>query len=903
VFKQLIPDWTEVSKRLNRLVPDIITPAEEKDFPLPYKIRDIYRDFILSKLTQEERIKISFQLKDFLKKYPDIGIKILINSGNLDQIKDLFKDAIKKMESNYDYEGITRVCSSIIDLFKNDNKFHYEILKTLGKAWYSRAFFKKAIEYYEQALKIAREQKWAESDPYGWIGISYFNLGQYKKAIDYLQRALNIAKIFREDRKLEGFWLGCLANAYRDSDLPQAKNLSISLYNEALVIARDTRDLENESRWLANKGNAIRDLGQSIEARKYYEQALEIAEEIGDKFLQGRWLNNIGNTYADVGQSDKAIEYYIRAVKISRDCGDHYNENISLGNLAYEYNRLQRFEEAIGLYKEALEITMKCKDIERAKGHLNGLLTTYKKAGKFEKITEYLKEKLDGAKKYEDYEQEVLWLIYLGYVFQDLGQLKEAKGYYNQALEIARQLENPEYESSIFNLLDELSLLEVETLYASGQIENALEKCNALIKEIIGRGFGRIIKSLCEVYKNKYPLDTLNEEIENYRNQINSNPSNSNLHSKLADCYARKGNLADAVLKYQEAISLDASNILTVLSMMEVTVWRKEYAEAVRLYQKWSERITSPEHKVIAAWIICTALALDSQPYEDYINPLLDLEVSLVNTGYSHEDILPYFDILLDESFPIDRLINAWELHILFARHFIDVGLEDIVKDIPQELPNELKEGLMELLRSIVPSVDSPLFRAYMKRGLIYRVLGNLNMAIKDYILATIYNPNSDEAHMAWGACLAQKGELERAIPKYATSIELNPTNKMAFLGKMEAEICLRRYKEAMTTYERLREAALTPKEEVIAASLVCISLALDGKSYEDYTSPLLDMEIQLSDRHDWCTVEIDRHLGELEKEGYIPNRVTKAKKIQALFKKHFFSRDKISDRKGRILY
>lgn len=193
-------------------------------------------------------------------------------------------------------------------------------------------------------------------------------------------------------------------------------------------------------------------------------------------------------------------------------------------------------------------------------------------------------------------------------------------------------------------------------------------------------------------------------------------------------------------------------------------------------------------------------------------------------------------------------------------------------------------------------NVDPSFARGYSKRGHIHRVIGyspesaqrHIDLAIEDYSKAIEMEPANAELYMSRGACYAQKGDLEKSIPDYGKSLELNPANTFAALGKLEAEICQRRYNDAMGTYGAWRRDATSPKDQVIGASLICIALALEGKPYEEYIGPLYDRTETLSESHDWCIVEIDRHLKELEGEGFLPDRVANAKEIQGLFKEHY---------------
>ena len=181
-----------------------------------------------------------------------------------------------------------------------------------------------AIEYYEQALVIAREigDRRGEGADLGNLGSAYPNLGQVEQAIEYYEQALVIAREIG-DRRGEGADLGNLGTAY--AALGQVGQ-AIEYYEQALVIAREIGDRRGEGADLGNLGNAYAALGQVRQAIEYYEQALVIAREIGDRRGEGNHLGNLGTAYAALGQVDKAIEYYEQALVIAREIGDRRGE-------------------------------------------------------------------------------------------------------------------------------------------------------------------------------------------------------------------------------------------------------------------------------------------------------------------------------------------------------------------------------------------------------------------------------------------------------------------------------------------------------------------------------------------------------------------------------------------------
>ena len=125
--------------------------------------------------------------------------------------------------------------------------------------------------------------------------------------------------------------------------------------------------------------------------------------------------------------------------------------------------------------------------------------------------------------------------------------------------------------------------------------------------------------------------------------------------------------------------------------MMEVMVLDKQYGEAVNIYSNLGSKVEFLEHKVVATWIVCTALALDGErPCENYLVPLLDANVKQINTVFN-TDILLHLLGLHEDQYPMDRLINALEIH--------------------------------DLLQATFKSMDYPfneIYSTYIKRGQIY---------------------------------------------------------------------------------------------------------------------------------------------------------------------------------------
>ena len=106
-----------------------------------------------------------------------------------------------------------------------DKQVHGAVLGNLGNAYSHLGELRKAIEYYEQALKISKEigDRRGEGNRLGNLGLAYSHLGEPRKAIEYYEQALKISKEIG-DRHGEGNHLCNLGNDIQSSGLAQETN-------------------------------------------------------------------------------------------------------------------------------------------------------------------------------------------------------------------------------------------------------------------------------------------------------------------------------------------------------------------------------------------------------------------------------------------------------------------------------------------------------------------------------------------------------------------------------------------------------------------------------------------------------------------------------------------------------
>ena len=168
-----------------------------------------------------------------------------------------------------------------------DNNLH-EYLDLWGSYTLLIDLYSKLLPEDHFGNEILLESKGDHGIILGNLGNAYNNLGDPRKAIEYYEQALKIAKEIG-DRFGEGSDLGNLGSAYSDLGDPRK---AIEYYEQALKIAKEIGDRLEKEPW--KYGAAYSDLGDPRKAIEYYEQALKIAQE-SETGAEKELLGNMGS--------------------------------------------------------------------------------------------------------------------------------------------------------------------------------------------------------------------------------------------------------------------------------------------------------------------------------------------------------------------------------------------------------------------------------------------------------------------------------------------------------------------------------------------------------------------------------------------------------------------------------
>jgi len=240
---------------------------------------------------------------------------ILYEQQKINLADDTFQEALKKAS--------------------NITKFKYA-WNEIGRAFYEKDEFEKAIEIFQYILEIDPNYKLAWNN----LGNTYkykeglFNKKGFKKSIPYYEKAIEI------DPEFEDAWFN-LASSYHHC---KKYKKAIEMYKKVLEI-----NYLNSIAW-EELGSVYGEKNNLELQIKFYKKALEI-----EPYSEIYWFN-LGSKYAYLKEYDKALEAFKNAVKSGPDFADAWE------SLGYLYFKKEDSDNMLRAFKNALKYDSELED-------------------------------------------------------------------------------------------------------------------------------------------------------------------------------------------------------------------------------------------------------------------------------------------------------------------------------------------------------------------------------------------------------------------------------------------------------------------------------------------------------------------------------------------------------------
>jgi serine/threonine protein kinase/tetratricopeptide (TPR) repeat protein len=247
-----------------------------------------------------EQIEIESLPKDKLLELYIMKGNAMINSGKIEEGKELIKSLIPKVEDEYRKS---------------------KLLVEIAYAKFDLNHFDEAAEMCNEILKRQQVTDEDRGRLHNLLGMcSYYNDNEFKSALSNFQKTLEYYT-------------------------------KIGLNNKIAAIE-------------VNMGVMYNIIGDKKNAEASWSRALELNRSVGNISQEGALLINNGKYYFDELDFEKAIEYYKRAYNIFLSLGGKVNQGIALSNLGEVYFTICEYQNSFEVLEEAKILFEKLDNIE-----------------------------------------------------------------------------------------------------------------------------------------------------------------------------------------------------------------------------------------------------------------------------------------------------------------------------------------------------------------------------------------------------------------------------------------------------------------------------------------------------------------------------------------------------------
>jgi CHAT domain-containing protein len=341
-----------------------------------------------------------------------------------------------------DAESLRRSIESYQEAIRNwqaagDRLMETHALYCIGLAWRSLIQVQKALEYFNQALRLQQPEGWREeANTLYIIGLYHNDLGEPRQAFERLERALSMQQVMG-DVYAEALTSGQIGRAHLL--LGEARK-SLEYYKEPLALWRKLGNRSREALTLHNTGRAYENLGEYQKAMEHYFQALALYRALQDGGEEAEELNSVGYLNLRLGEWKKALDYCGQALSLWLATGDRRREALALGNIGVAYASLNETQKALDHYHRALKLHREGGNRRFEAATLENIGDLHAESADHGKALEYYEQSLQLQRNIGNSWGEASALCSIGLAYSSLGAPEKAMEYFNQSLSLYRIL-------------------------------------------------------------------------------------------------------------------------------------------------------------------------------------------------------------------------------------------------------------------------------------------------------------------------------------------------------------------------------------------------------------------------------------------------------------------------------
>ncbi|MFH1727214.1 MAG: sigma 54-interacting transcriptional regulator [Pseudomonadota bacterium] len=233
-----------------------------------------------------------------------------------------------------------------------DRNTQLSLLENLGKIKTKQGFYTKGIELYDEALKIAKEDKLKDQEcNLCLLKISaLWGLASFQEAEKLLKELLKIKDINAKFKATLNNYAG-LVNYFKSNLIKANEDFAI-----ALSFAENQQNIYAQIDINNNIGLVEFRLNNIPKAIDSHKKALSLCEKVSHVFSKAQQNLNLGNCYYNEGNFGKALSSYQEAHEVFKDLDNPRETETALFNLALIYSEIGDNVKAESYAKQCQEL-------------------------------------------------------------------------------------------------------------------------------------------------------------------------------------------------------------------------------------------------------------------------------------------------------------------------------------------------------------------------------------------------------------------------------------------------------------------------------------------------------------------------------------------------------------------
>jgi len=346
--------------------------------------------------------------------------------------------------------------------------------------------------------------------------------GRYAEAMDLLYRSIAVRRAAGGEGLSEGLsQLGALHGAMGNY------GEAVACVTEAVGLLRAEGQTAGEAIAVGNLALLEVECGQLEASLPLFAESVRLSERAGDRVTAANTLANRANALRDLGRHTEAVESARRALQVTRDTGNPHRETTALFSLGAALSAMDPADpDAERTLLDAWALAQSIGSERQFTGILGALGALYRRRGDAARAEEYLGQALASALEHGEARQVVESR-------RELADLLESEGRHAQALAEFRLFheahESLQRQDAQNRLVAQTARLEVERARQEAEVERLrsgelaeLNRRNAELLEHLRRRAETLAREATEdpltgLYNRRYLTDYLPAEVERSR--------------------------------------------------------------------------------------------------------------------------------------------------------------------------------------------------------------------------------------------------------------------------------------------------------------------------------------------------------------------------------------------------